>query len=503
MSPHTWAATATITALAGLSGVVSAPAPDRYHRQPITWRACATDPADELGTLLDQAGVQCAGVTVPMDYRRPAGRTITIEISRLKAPDATRRRGVLLINPGGPGATGIQQVLLGKKVPALAERYDLVGMDPRFVGRSTPIRCRWQTDTFLRSAGPDRRSFDAGVALARRLAEGCARDDRSALPYASTRNTARDMDVIRSALGERKLSYLGYSYGTYLGATYLQMFGAHADRVVLDSAVDPETYGPRLLRHNAPALEAALRRWAAWVAGRDGEYGLGATVREVRAAIDKITEKPVQVNGHWVDASVVPYWLFARLYDDGPAEYAALAKEAAALTGRTPPPASLLEFLDGLFTGSGTAEDRAGTPILCADRAAPTNPELYYRDIQRHRAAEPLFGPLVRNISPCAFWPDTPVEPATRIANAVPALIVGAAGDPATPYAGQRAMHRALTGSRMLTLIGSYRHGVYVSAGNRCVDTVVGRYLLDGVLPKADTSCTVSSARPAPPGSEQ
>ncbi|MGW4404877.1 alpha/beta hydrolase [Nonomuraea sp. NPDC004702] len=426
-----------------------------------------------------------------MDYRRPQGRTLTIALSRIKATDSARRRGVLLLNPGGPGGAGLSMTLLGKAMPEVAARYDLVGMDPRFVGRSTPISCRWQTDTFLRSAGPDRRTFDEGVRLAEQLAAGCAKGNLQTLPYATTRNTARDMDVIRAALGEQKLSYLGYSYGTYLGATYLQMFGSRADRVVLDSAVDPQVYGPRMFTRAAPAMDAALRRWASWAASHDKEYGLGGTPDAVLATVEKINRHPVKIGAYRVDAHVVPYWLFARLYSDGPQSYAVLAEEARALSrgGETPPPASLKEFLDGLFTGSGEASDRAGTAILCGDRAAPRDPATYYRDIQRHRTAEPLFGPLARNISPCAFWPVKPIEAPTRVGNSVPALIVGAAGDPATPYPGQQAMHRALTGSRMITLNDAFRHGVYLAAGNACVDTKVTSYLVDGVLPGEDVTC--------------
>ncbi|MFD1048186.1 alpha/beta fold hydrolase, partial [Kibdelosporangium lantanae] len=162
------------------------------------------------------------------------------------------------------------QVLLSQVIPDVAARYDLVGMDPRFVGRSTPLNCRWTTDTFLRSAGPTRRSFDDNTVLQKDLAAGCAAGNRDMLPYASTRNTARDMDVIRAALGETRLSYFGVSYGTYLGAVYLQMFGARADRVVLDSAVDPNAYGPGLFSRVGPAAAAAL------VEGRvlDGVGGL-------------------------------------------------------------------------------------------------------------------------------------------------------------------------------------------------------------------------------------
>jgi pimeloyl-ACP methyl ester carboxylesterase len=135
-------------------------------------------------------------------------------MSRIKAGDPAHRRGDLLINPGGPGVPGLEQVLIGQEIPDVAARYDLIGMDPRFVGRSTSLACRWTTDTFMRSAKPTRQTFEDNVALQRRLAAGCVTGNRDVLPYASTRNTARDMDVIRAALGEDRLSFLGASYGT-------------------------------------------------------------------------------------------------------------------------------------------------------------------------------------------------------------------------------------------------------------------------------------------------
>ncbi|MEU0571928.1 alpha/beta hydrolase [Nonomuraea sp. NPDC005983] len=490
-------------ASAGVTGDAGTDGPARFHHQTLNWHGCKTGPNDGTGEELDAAGAQCAEVTVPLDHRRPQGRTISVAISRIKATDPAKRRGVLLINPGGPGGRGLQRALLGKFMPAVAARYDLIGMDPRFVGRSTPIHCRWTTDTFTRSAGPTRRTFNESVALMKELAAGCVRGNRDLLPYATTRNTARDMDVIRAALGEPKLSYLGYSYGTYLGAVYTQMFGARADRVVLDSAVDPDVYGPDLLSGNGPAITAALKHWSSWAAAHDAEYGLGATEAEVLATVERVnqaaTRRPLRVGEYRIDAHHVPYLLFIRLYDDSAEAYAGFAAEVqvladAARGDAVTVPASLKETLDGLLTGSGAAEDRAGTPILCADRAVSRDLETYFRDIQAHRADEPLFGPMTRNISPCAFWPTTPVEAPTTIGNDAPMLIVGADGDPVTPYPGHRAMHRALTGSRMITLRGAFRHGAYLAAGNACVDTTVNRYLVDGVLPDGDTTCDKGSA---------
>ncbi|MFD0889320.1 alpha/beta fold hydrolase, partial [Streptosporangium algeriense] len=244
------AGTALATALTGTARADDGLA--GFHNQRIDWHRCQNGPDDEAGRELDAAKAQCAEITVPLDYGRPDGRTIKVAMSRLKATDPAHRRGTLLYNPGGPGVPVTYLALMVKKaVPEVAARYDLIGMDPRFVGRSTPLNCGWPTP-IVGSAGPDRRSFDRTTALARDLASRCAAQ-RDVLPYVSTRDTARDMDVVRAALGERKLSYLGSSYGTYLGAVYLQLFPGRADRVVLDSAVDVDRYGPDLARHQGPA----------------------------------------------------------------------------------------------------------------------------------------------------------------------------------------------------------------------------------------------------------
>ncbi|MFI7120546.1 alpha/beta hydrolase [Amycolatopsis sp. NPDC049868] len=482
----------TVVVVALLVAGALAPATPAAAVPSITWHGCATGPGDSVGVELDKAGAQCADVAVPVDYSRPQGRRITVALARMKATDPARRRGVVLLNPGGPGGPARELVLAGALMPEIAARYDLVGMDPRFVGRSSPLRCDWKTDTFTRSAGPSLKTFGESVALAKELARGCAGNDHALLREASTRNTARDMDLVRSALGERKISYIGASYGTYLGAVYLQMFGSRADRFVLDSAVDPEAYGPGLLRPTAPSLDAALRNWARTAVGQ----GLGETADQVLATARDVARsaerRPFSVGKYTVDGHTVPYVFFANLYDDRPAlqaEFTATVRtlrSAAASQPATPSPA-LSALLDGLTTGSGSATDRAGTPVVCADRAADRDPMSYYRDIEEHRAAEPLFGPLARNITPCAFWPVAPAEPATRIRTTAPALLLGSTGDPATPYAGQLAMRRALTGSSLVTVEGAYRHSVFLK-GDACVDTAVRDYLLSGRLP-ADRTC--------------
>jgi pimeloyl-ACP methyl ester carboxylesterase len=470
------------TALIGLpSCTAAADRPDaggpdplaRFQQQKVTWHGCQTGSDDAIGKELDDAKAQCAEVNVPLDYSHPEGRTIKVAMSRLKATDPTHRRGALLYNPGGPGVPAMQLALMVKKAePTIAARYDLIGMDPRFVGRSTPLNCKWPT-TSIGSAGPDRSTFDQSVALAKDLASRCA-GHRDVLPHASTRNTARDMDVIRAALGESRLSYLGSSYGTYLGEVYLQLFPRRADRVVLDSALNPDLYGPDLTSTSGPAVTAVMKSWAAWAARHHDDCHLGATTAEVLATIDRINQAanrgPLRVGSHQVDSKVTPN-----------------------------------ERLEGVLTGL-SAPDADGsasvtTAIQCADRAASSrDPEVYYRDIEAHRTDEPLFGPLTRNITPCSFWPTTPAEPATKVHNNVPVLMVGATGDPAAGYPGQQVAHRALAGSRLVTLRGAFRHTVYAglfAPQNQCIDDIVNRYLIDGKLPSRDRTCP---SMPSPSG---
>ena len=231
----------TATALAASVPAVASAAPGvstegglgRYYSQHLTWKTCTLGPDDEVGRGLDEAGARCADVTVPLDYARPGGRTIKIAISRLAASDRAHRIGTMVLNGGGPGPAIDMPPYMRDLMGAAGPRYDLIGMDPRSLGRSATIDCGWPSATWIRSAGETRRSFQRSVRFARDLAARCARTNGAELPYISTRNIARDMDVVRGALGERKVSYNGGSYGTYLGAVYATMFPGRLDRTVL------------------------------------------------------------------------------------------------------------------------------------------------------------------------------------------------------------------------------------------------------------------------------
>ncbi|MFI6504697.1 alpha/beta fold hydrolase [Nonomuraea typhae] len=473
-----------------LTGTTLMPAPatgdlTRFYDQPVDWVTCG-DP------LLDHVGARCAEITVPLDYSKPQGRTIKIAISRIKATDPGKRRGVMLSNPGGPGGSGLNFMgyISRRMTPEVTSRYDLIGMDPRGIGRSAPVDCGWPIGHMLWSAGPTRATFRRAVQTQADLAQRCARREGDRIAHITTRNTARDMDVIRAALGETKISYFGLSYGTYLGAVFTQMFPQRSDRFVLDSAIDPAQYMAGSIRNSGPANEAALDDWAAWTAQRDSEYHLGTTARQVRATVESLIKAPIRIGKHLVDEHFLPMVIFTLLPDAR--ENARLAARvrllADAAEGKPVRPAEDLEQeLQFMLYGKpqGYASQAA---VICGDAAVPRNPARYWRDIQRSRATQPVFGPYANNITACAFWP-APLEPATKVGNDVPALIVQATGDTRTVYQEGVSLRRAMSAARLVTLRDVRMHGVFGLLPNTCVEKAVNTYFAEGALPADDLTC--------------
>lgn len=498
-----WAtfAVAALAAAAPSSTAVASrgePALSRFYQQRIEWKPCQENTSDEVGASLDAAGARCARVTAPVDYRRPGGRTLTVAIARIAASDGAGRVGPLVINLGGPAVSPFPLLADARAaMGATGAKFDLIAMDPRFVGRSTPIDCGWPQSWLPRSAGAGRASFDRMTALSRDLARRCADEHGDVLPHASTNNIARDMDVIRGALGAPKLSYLGYSQGTYLGSVYLQLFPGRADRFVLDSAIDPGRPGFDILRDNAPARAAALREWAGLVARFDSTFHLGATTRAVLSTVDRIyrvsAERPLRVGRFQLDDTTIAPLFSGGLVSDTEAAAADLAATAGLLAraanGEAVEPSESLEaVLTSMLTADGSAFRSQQTALMCGTAGQSRDVEWYWRDIRSHRSAGPLFEPQSRNITPCAFWP-APAERPVRVGNGAPALIVNAAGDIDALLPMGQAMHRALTGSRMITLEGVREHMVYLLRGATCVDDAVNAYLSTGRLPASDTTC--------------
>lgn len=470
----------------------------RYHHQRLIWKSCVLGPDDATGKELEQAGAQCADVTVPLDYADPHGRTITVAISRIRATNTAHRVGPLLLNGGGPGGQTIgDPPWVRKAMKDVGARYDVVGVDPRFVGRSAPLDCRWPTGSAFRGAGSDRAGFDRMAAFSEDLAQRCRTHAGDLLPHVTTRNTARDMDVIRAALGERRISYLGYSYGSYLGEVYATMFPGRTDRVVLDGVIDPDRYGPRLLRGIERANRRALEGWASWAAARDATYGLGRTRGAVLATVDRIqaaaARTPLRLGGYRVDEHMTPLVFINGLSQDNDTAYRDFAQGVrdmlrAAHGQRVTPSPWLAAVLDFELTGADSHYGSVQTAILCGDGAAPRDPEVYWRDVQRARAQDPLFGPVTNNINPCAFW-DAPRERPTTIRGDLPALLVNATGDPRTTYSSAQTVRRMWPSSRLVTLRGADQHAVYGVFGSSCADATVNSYLATGHLPATDVTC--------------
>lgn len=464
--------------------------------------AAADNHGLQFGPCADQeliaAGAECATLTVPVNHAVPDGPTIGLAISRIRATDPARRRGVLLFNPGGPGGSGLAYpAALRSTLGDVAGRYDLIGFDPRFVGRSAPLDCGpTALANLARGAGLDRSGFDESVRYSADFARRCHQRNAAVLPYAGTPDVARDLDVLRAALGERRLSYYGVSYGADLGAVYTELFPARVDRMVLDSvsAVGPEY---TLNRDSAVRAEAALDEWAAWVAPRDGEYHLGRTPARVRgtvaALLAQAARQPIQVGAHTVDDNVLP--LLIRIWLGEESDNAVLARALVRLTGRGAAPVPELTELLTLLNEPDQKFDRylaSSFAVFCADARWPVGPAAYWRNVRASRVGQPIFGALGNNVGPCAFWRARSTEPPVTVANAVPVLIVQALRDN-LPVEQARDLHRRLTGSRLLS-VDRRGHGMYGRAAEGrepvpCAEDAVNRYLRDGVLPGRDASC--------------
>ncbi|MEU1575280.1 alpha/beta hydrolase [Streptomyces collinus] len=482
-----------------------------YLQQKPAWHRCDR----EL-----PASLQCATIKVPLDYGRPGAKKLDLAISRMKTSTKRERRGVLLLNPGGPGGPGVDmpQYLAGELPKAVKNKYDLVGFDPRGIGQSSPVGCGLTSDERNWERPYKAETFTKDVKWARTVAEKCDKKQGDKLRHITTRNTARDMDVIRAVLGEKKISYLGYSYGTYLGAVYTQMFPKRTDRFVLDSAVDPARIWRGMIQVWAEGAEPAFTRWTEWTAARHSTYKLGRTPEAVRGTyyglVAQADRKPIDLDGTLLTGDDIRQGFRGMFFGTrDAAEAVAEVKKAAAGAPRSadrelrtpePVPPSF---------GRTVPEDNGDAgfwAVVCADtRAWPRDPEQYRKDAIRDKARYPLYGDFASHIKPCAFWKKTGSEPATRIGNTVRALILQNEWDSQTPLTSGQGLRRAMKGSKMVTVAGGVGHGIY---GNKsCADKTATTYLTTGKLPRKDLTCKAAPASdernapnrlplPAPPG---
>ncbi|UOX85045.1 alpha/beta hydrolase [Amycolatopsis sp. FBCC-B4732] len=418
------------------------------------------------------AGLECATLRVPLDYAHPE-RTIELTLSR-RAGVPGKRRGVLLMNPGGPGSPGLAMpAQLARRMggSGLPDAYDVIGFDPRGTGYSTPVTCDLTPEPRGAVLGPyaeGPRDVAATAAKARAVARQCATaSTKDLLPHMTTANTARDLDRIREALGEEKISYYGVSYGSYLGAAYASMFPGRGYRIVLDSVLGPGGLDYRAQLRFAEGFDDRFPDFAAWAARRDDGYHLGRTEAAVTAKFFALAAArgPGFRAGTW-----------NALYDD--ALFPVLAADWAGTARAAGGP------LDG--------DNHAALQlqVLCNDSDWPGRIGTYQLVVERERRRHPMFGPAAANVNPCAFWPAGRAEPAVRVGGPGPAnvLLVQNLRDPATPLSGARETRAAFGSRARLVTVDAGGHGVFTRE-NACGNRLVLGYLRDGVFPAADGPC--------------
>ncbi|MEU8638399.1 alpha/beta hydrolase [Amycolatopsis sp. NPDC048633] len=458
----------------------------------LEWGAC---PAD-----VTAPGLECATLDVPLDYRKPDGRQIEVAVSRLKSTNPAHRRGVLLTNPGGPGGPGLDLPALLPQIgwpKSVLDTYDVIGFDPRGVGHSTPVTCDL-TPAQLRSNVPPYALGPADVVAQAEYAKGIARQcgasrTASMLPYVTTANTARDMDRIRAALGEPKLSYYGISYGTYLGAVYTTLFPQRSDRIVLDSNLAPgglDGTGSRLL---AQGFDDRFPDFAAFAVAHP-EFALGRTPAEVAAKyFDLAARLDANPSPEGVDGKLFRQLTFGMFYYDATLPYLASAWHALDTGAPFPqPPGGATPNPDNLLSSQ--------LHVVCGDVNWPESLRAYQKNVATDRIRHPMFGAAAANVWPCAFWPADPPEPPVRIGDRGPSdiLMLQNLRDPATPLTGARRLRQAFGNRARMVTADQGGHGTYFFGANECANNAATRFLTTGVRPLRDKACAAEPSGLAP-----
>ncbi|MBO3746676.1 alpha/beta fold hydrolase [Streptosporangiaceae bacterium NEAU-GS5] len=469
----------------------------------LIWGPCAApgSSAGALGSVLSgiglsrpaepsQPAVECATVRVPLDYAEPEGQQIKLAVNRIRGSVSrdANHLGVLLVNPGGPGASGLRLAeYVASALPAdVAARYDVIGFDPRGVGASTPsMTCvdaeRYYAPPRLDSVPRSPADETALLARAQQYAQACGDHWGWFLPYLTTENAVRDMDAIRQALGEDKISYLGYSYGTYLGSVYATMFPAHVRRLVLDSVVDPGDVWYDANINQDYAFDRRHRDFLAWVAKNDAIYRLGTSSQDVSfawyAMRDRLGRRPA---GDVVGPSELDDTYTVGGYTDNVWPTLAAAFSAYVRNGDTAP--LVQAYRDIADNGPGAENGYAVyLGIQCHDAPWPRDWDRWRRDTTRVAAHAPFMAwPNAVYNAPCAFWPEHALTPPhVGSADLPPVLLIQSRHDAATPYPGALDVRGLFPTARLVTEPGG-NHGVSLG-GNACVDRYLADYLRDAL----------------------
>lgn len=470
----------------------AAPAP-ALDASSLSWKSC------------QPRGFQCASLDVPVDYTNPGGATLSLALMRLPASNQSTRIGSLLTNPGGPGGSALDFLTgwAGLISPQLRARFDLVAFDPRGVGKSTPIVCH---DTLQKLVSVDpspstQAEWDEAGAVSKKFADDCEQKYPSLLPFVGTKNVARDMESVRIAVGEDKLTYVGYSYGTAIGAVYADMYPGRVRAFVLDGAVDLSLDFEEANKSQMIGFERAFNaylddcRQRKCSLTKDGDPG---------AAVDKLLAQvetkplPAPSADRPAGPGEVLLGIISALYSKS---------EWNALTG------ALVNAINGDGSGMIRLTDEylqrnpdgtypnlieANAAVNFDDKTCPKDPSAYIAMAARLKQAAPRFGESAASSGLlCAFWPTTP-DPLTvpRAAGAPPIVVISTTNDPATPYEQGVALSKQLESGKLIIHRGE-GHTIYAQ-GDSCVDAAVNAYLINLTVPDAGKTC---GNGPPPPDS--
>jgi pimeloyl-ACP methyl ester carboxylesterase len=461
-----------------------------YYKQELSWSTCYDN-------------FECADLDVPIDYEKISTGTFKIALLRYAAQEPSRRIGSLIVNPGGPGASGVDYAYNAEYIfsPDITDRYDIVGFDPRGVSRSAPITCYNDQETDANYASDSKldtaAEFKQAIADTKVFLQKCFNKNEHLTAF-STANAARDMDILRQALGDKKLNYMGKSYGTYMGSLYATLFPNKIGRVVLDGAVDPTISNLEQTKTQALGFDNALKAFLTNCLSRK-DCPLHGNLQQATDQLTNIWQhaatNPLPLSNkkdrRTVTESLLVIGTASALYDsaEGWPDLRKAISEAIAGNGD-----AYIQLAD-LYTGrqsDGTYPNNefdSGAIISCLDFAVNRSPQEIRKDAAAVAKVAPIFGPYIAygGLTCTYFTTPKPVEVKKTKTNA-PIVIIGTTGDPATPYEWAKGLAKLLPNSDLLTFVGDGHTGQ--GRGNACIDDAVDAYFLRGILPAANLRCT-------------
>ncbi|QKW08801.1 alpha/beta fold hydrolase [Streptomyces sp. NA04227] len=477
--------------------------PGSLTGQKLDWQTCeASTPAQGSGPP-PGARWQCATMKAPRDYAKPDGATVDLALIRSRATDESERIGSLLYNFGGPGASGVATLpSLGPSYKTLNKRYDLVSFDPRGIGESEGVKCLSdkQTDAALaaESTPDDAAERKRYVAEDKKALAACERRSGPILPHVDTVSAARDMDLMREVLGDKKLYYFGISYGTELGGVYAHEYPENVGRMVLDAVVDPTEDVKEGSLGQAKGFQLALDNFMKACAKQDGcptGKGGAAGSKKVADLLKKLDEKPLPTSDdRELTETLAQTGIISALYSQEQWPYLAAGLNEAMNKGT----GDLLLLLADSYNGRDrkgrySTQGPSNRAVNCVDDKERYSVEDVEQSLPAFREASPVFGDsLAWGMYGCTGWPvkGETNGPEVSAKGAAPIVVIGNTGDPATPYAGARKMAEALgKGVGVNVTLKGEGHGGY-NTGNPCLQKVVDGYLLNGKVPAPNTTCT-------------